>query len=102
MRGPQRELNDVLPIVLKSEWERDSLAFLGTLFAFRRGDRFLTAAHCIHPIPVHDLLVVDLDEPMETLTVEHVEFHPTADIAALWASPDFVDTGFTLQLRVLS
>jgi hypothetical protein len=83
MKGPFRELNGVLALVLRREWERDNLAFLGTTFGFRREDRCLTAAHCIDGIPARDLLIVDLDEPMEVIRVDEVAYHPTADVAVL-------------------
>jgi hypothetical protein len=76
-------MGGVLVLVGRQAWERDEIAFFGTTFGFRTPDRFLTAAHCVKGLAAGDLLIVDLDEPMERIAVEEIVLHPEADVAVL-------------------
>jgi hypothetical protein len=60
---------------------------LGTAFAFRTGQHYLTAAHCIGDLSPSDIYlnVRGLDDLM---SVAHVERHPTADVALLVLESD--------------
>lgn len=56
---------------------------LGTCFAFRNDNTYLTAAHCARDLPIQVHL-----PPRYTVSIDRVVRHPTADVAALIASPE--------------
>jgi hypothetical protein len=56
--------------------------FLGTCFAFRRSDAFLTAAHCVSDIGTTPLFV-STPAAGSAHAVAEIERHPSADVALL-------------------
>jgi hypothetical protein len=66
--------------------------FLGTAFAFRTGQHYLTAAHCVGDLPASEIYVNvrGLDNLM---SVARVERHPTADVALLILESDIERAG---------
>ena len=62
---------------------------LGTTFAYRHGNLFLTAAHAVKGLDLGRLRILHGDAPTEVVRfVRSVSFHPEADIAALHLVPD--------------
>ena len=61
--------------------------FLGTAFAFRTGQHYRTAAHCVGDLPASEIFLKahGLDDLM---SVARVERHPTADVALLILESD--------------
>src|SRR5262245_39947536 len=63
------------------------ISFLGTCFAFRQTNHFLTAAHCIEGISEAEVKVI-LSTGKDILQAESIIKHPTADIAIIRTSND--------------
>lgn len=59
----------------------DMSVFLGTAFAFRTGQHYLTAAHCVGDLEPSGIDVVALGPGFAA--VEKIERHPSADVALL-------------------
>ena len=77
-------MNPLLAVGRLRRWNPETLPnfpYLGTCFAYRWQNRFLTAAHCIHGIPHTEIAVESPSGIIQTAT--EVEFHPTADIAVI-------------------
>lgn len=65
---------------------------LGTCFAFKRPNYFLTAAHCIEKLAV-DQLVIAPNDRRNLAVADRVIFHPTADLAILYVEGERSVTG---------
>lgn len=59
------------------------LKFLGTCFAFRRPDRFLTAAHVVEESTTRLYIAVAGETETAVMDVDNYEVHPHADLAVL-------------------
>lgn len=72
--------------VFRADASGEPSAFLGTCFAFRQTNCFLTANHCVGTLQETDVLIV---HPLirRTLRVEEIARHKTADIALLKSEP---------------
>lgn len=67
---------------------------LGTCFAFRYAQRFLTARHCVPSWPSNSLFIAWQGRASESATVRPaiaVDRHPTADIAVVTVEPHIDD-----------
>lgn len=65
-------------------------SFIGSCFAYRRPDVFLTAYHCVEHVPVHELAIglpAVRDALNAPLNVLGVVPHPTADVAVAFVEP---------------
>lgn len=75
-------MGTALGLLLHEEGERTQ--FLGTCFAFRSRQKFLTAAHCVGKLEASQVSIalprVNLEKPYR---VSGIERHPKADIAVL-------------------
>ena len=79
---PFNALNGVGLIVRAAQSEQASGGFLGSCFAFRAPDYWVTAAHCIGDLEGNQLGVFS-PTGMPLKVARRVIRHPTADIAIL-------------------
>jgi hypothetical protein len=77
--------NSTALVFLKREGQ--PFEFLGTACAYRSGQHYLTAAHCVRELEPEALCLIAPGEA-ELVWVESVATHPTADIALLIAKKD--------------
>ena len=65
---------------------------LGTCFAFKRPNYFLTAAHCIESLAADQLIIAPNDRK-NLAVADRAILHPTADLAILFVEADRSVTG---------
>ena len=88
--SPQRGPTDaVKAVALLRRWKQNEPGphpYLGTCFAFRWQNRYITAAHCLQGIPDDEIAIESGPARGFESTVGPIHRHPTADVAVIESS----------------